>query len=59
MRVKDGVFTLSLMKMTRKHFPLAGYLAGDPKYHIGYYSAMQIHDLIPQPALMEQIVHNL
>jgi predicted transcriptional regulator of viral defense system len=31
-------------------------LAGSAKYYIGYYSAMQLHSLITQPALSEQIV---
>ncbi|WPU92479.1 type IV toxin-antitoxin system AbiEi family antitoxin [Mucilaginibacter sabulilitoris] len=31
-------------------------LAGDAKYYIGYYSAMQLHSLITQPSLSEQIV---
>lgn len=35
---------------------LAEPLAGDAKYYIGYYSALQIHGLITQPSLKEQIV---
>ncbi|MCR9155298.1 MAG: type IV toxin-antitoxin system AbiEi family antitoxin domain-containing protein [Bacteroidetes bacterium] len=34
----------------------ATYLSGSQKHYIGYYSALQIHDLISQPALKEQIV---
>lgn len=37
---------------------LGALLAGDTKYYIGYYSAMQLHSLIIQPALIEQIVTN-
>ncbi len=38
---------------------LAEPLAGDAKYYIGYYSALQIHGLITQPSLKEQIVYDL
>lgn len=31
-------------------------LAGGSKYYIGYYSALQIHGLITQPSLKEQVV---
>jgi predicted transcriptional regulator of viral defense system len=37
---------------------LAPYLVGEAEYYIGYYSAMQLHSLITQPALKEQIVVN-
>jgi predicted transcriptional regulator of viral defense system len=37
---------------------LVPYLIGEAEYYIGYYSAMQIHSLITQPALKEQIVVN-
>ena len=37
---------------------LAPYLVGEAGYYMGYYSAMQIHSLITQPALKEQIVVN-
>jgi predicted transcriptional regulator of viral defense system len=35
---------------------LAEYLVQNAKYYIGYYSALQIHNLITQPSLKEQIV---
>lgn len=35
---------------------LAEPLAGDSRYYIGYYSALQIHGLITQPSLKEQVV---
>lgn len=35
---------------------LAEPLAGEGKYYIGYYSALQIHGLITQPSLKEQVV---
>lgn len=35
---------------------LAGALAGECSHYIGYYSALQIHSLITQPSLKEQIV---
>lgn len=35
---------------------VAGHLVRDARYYIGYYSALQIHNLITQPSLKEQIV---
>jgi predicted transcriptional regulator of viral defense system len=35
---------------------IAQYLVKDAKHYIGYYSALQIHNLITQPSLKEQIV---
>lgn len=35
---------------------LAGHLVSNADYYIGYYSALQIHNLIIQPSLKEQIV---
>ena len=35
---------------------IAGYLIKGADYYIGYYSALQIHDLITQPSLKEQII---
>ena len=63
MRVKDGLFYIipyendPVTFMPDWHL-LADYLVGDAEYYIGYYSAMQIHSLITQPALLEQIVVN-
>ena len=35
---------------------IAECLVNDAEHYIGYYSALQIHDLIVQPSLKEQIV---
>jgi predicted transcriptional regulator of viral defense system len=35
---------------------IAEYIVKDAEYYIGYYSALQIHNLITQPSLKEQIV---
>jgi predicted transcriptional regulator of viral defense system len=62
MRVREGVYYLipyeqdSGMFMPNWHL-LAAPLVQD-NYYIGYYSALQIHQLITQPSLKEQIVTN-
>jgi predicted transcriptional regulator of viral defense system len=61
LRLKSGLYYLiPFDKDPQTFFPnwhtLAQYLADD--YYIGYYSAMQIHSLITQPSLIEQIVVN-
>lgn len=61
MRLKQGVFYIIPYDQDPNAFMpdwhlIAQYLVGDAKYYIGYYSAMQIHSLITQPALKEQIV---
>lgn len=63
MRIKDGLFYIIPFDQNPETFMpdwhfLTQYLVGDAKYYIGYYSAMQIHSLITQPALKEQIVVN-
>jgi predicted transcriptional regulator of viral defense system len=63
MRVKEGLYyTIPYEQDPETFMPdwhlLAQYLTGDASYYIGYYSAMQIHSLITQPALKEQIVVN-
>ena len=63
MRLKDGVYYIIPYEQDSNTFMpdwhlLAQYLVGDAKYYIGYYSAMQVHSLITQPALKEQIVVN-
>jgi predicted transcriptional regulator of viral defense system len=63
MRLKDSLFYIIPYDQDPNTFMpdwhlLAQYLVGDAKYYIGYYSAMQIHSLITQPALKEQIVVN-
>jgi len=63
LRVKEGVYyIIPYDQDPQTYMPdwhlLAGHLVGEAKYYIGYYSAMQIHNLITQPALTEQIVVN-
>ncbi len=63
MRLKEGLFYVIPYEQDPKTFMpdwhlIAKYLIGDADYYIGYYSAMQIHSLITQPALKEQIVVN-
>ncbi|MET3980312.1 putative transcriptional regulator of viral defense system [Mucilaginibacter sp. UYP25] len=61
MRIKDGLFYVIPYETPADEFMpdwhlLAKYLVGNARHYIGYYSAMQIHSLITQPALSEQIV---
>ncbi len=61
MRLKKGVYYIIPYEQDPVTFMpdwhlLAQYIVGDAQYYIGYYSAMQIHSLITQPALKEQIV---
>lgn len=63
MRLKQGLYYIIPYDQDPQTFMpdwhlLTQYLVGDAKYYIGYYSAMQIHSLITQPALKEQIVVN-
>ncbi len=63
LRIKQGVYYIIPYEQDPKSFMpdwhlLAKYIVGDAKYYIGYFSAMQIHSLITQPALKEQIVVN-
>lgn len=61
MRLKDGVYyiipyeTDSDIFMPNWHL-IAEHLVNNAKQYIGYYSALQIHNLITQPSLKEQIV---
>ncbi len=61
MRLKEGVYYIipyesdSVSFMPDWHL-IAEPLAGDVDHYIGYYSALQIHNLITQPSLKEQIV---
>jgi predicted transcriptional regulator of viral defense system len=61
MRLKEGVYYIipyeqnAELFMTDWHL-IAEYLVNDAKYYIGYYAALQIHNLITQPSLKEQIV---
>ncbi len=61
MRVKRGLYyIIPYEKDADKYIPdwhiLAEYLTKDTDHYIGYYSALQIHNLITQPSLKEQIV---
>ena len=61
MRVKRGLYYIIPYEQDAEIFMpdwhlLAEYLVQDAKYYIAYYSALQIHNLITQPSLKEQIV---
>lgn len=61
MRVKRGLYhVIPYEKDPDSFMPdwhlLPEYLVEDGEYYIGYYSALQIHNLITQPSLQEQIV---
>lgn len=61
MRVKDGVYYIIPYEQDSEKFMpewhlLAECLVTSSQYYIGYYSALQIHNLITQPSLKEQIV---
>lgn len=61
MRVKEGLFFVIPYDQDPDTFMpdwhlLGSYLTGKTPYYIGYYAAMQLHSLITQPALKEQIV---
>ena len=62
-RLKKGLYIMMPYDTKREEFfpnwHLTGsILAGDRDYYIGYYSAMQLHDLTTQPSLVEQVVVN-
>ncbi|GHT64435.1 hypothetical protein FACS189451_12050 [Bacteroidia bacterium] len=62
MRVREGIYYIIPFEQNSATFMpdwhlLAEPLAGQP-YYVGYYSALQIHQLITQPSLKEQIVVN-
>lgn len=61
MRLKDGLFYIIPYEEDAESFVpdwhvLAEYLVGGAEHYIGYYSALEIHNLITQPSLKEQIV---
>ncbi len=61
MRVKKGLYCIIPYEMDAVSFvpkwhSLAPHLVGEANYYIGYYAALQIHNLITQPSLKEQIV---
>jgi predicted transcriptional regulator of viral defense system len=61
LRLKDGLFYVIPYEQDAETFvpewhSVAEYLVSDAQHSIGYYSALQIHGLITQPSLKEQIV---
>ena len=61
MRVKRGLYYIIPYEQEPETFMpewylLAEHLVQDANYYIGYYSALQVHNLITQPSLKEQIV---
>ena len=61
MRIKDGLYHLVPYEVDSKnYFPnwhlVAEAIAGKREYYIGFYSALDIHGLITQPSLVEQVV---
>jgi predicted transcriptional regulator of viral defense system len=61
MRLKEGVYYIIPYEQNAEPFMpdwhlIAENLVNDAKHYIGYYSALQIHNLITQPSLKEQIV---
>ncbi|HED06524.1 MAG TPA: transcriptional regulator [Ignavibacteria bacterium] len=61
MRVKRGLYYVIPYEQNPESFMpdwhlLVEHLVRDANYYIGYYSALQIHNLITQPSLKEQIV---
>lgn len=61
MRLKEGVYYIIPYEQNAELFMpdwhlIVEHLVKDAQYYIGYYSALQIHNLITQPSLKEQIV---
>jgi predicted transcriptional regulator of viral defense system len=61
MRLKEGVYYIIPYEQDSESFMpdwhlIAENLVKDADHYIGYYSALQIHNLITQPSLKEQIV---
>ncbi len=61
MRLKEGVYYIIPYEQDAGSFMPDWHIAAecmvkDAQYYIGYYSALQIHNLITQPSLKEQIV---
>jgi len=61
MRLKKGLYYIIPYEQDAASFMpdwhlIAGHLVKDARHYIGYYSALQIHNLITQPSLKEQIV---
>jgi predicted transcriptional regulator of viral defense system len=61
MRLKEAVYCIIPYEQNAELFMpewhlVAEHLVKDAQHYIGYYSALQIHNLITQPSLKEQIV---
>jgi predicted transcriptional regulator of viral defense system len=61
MRLKKGLYYIIPFEQDAENFMpdwhlIAENLVKDAEHYIGYYSALQIHNLITQPSLKEQIV---
>jgi predicted transcriptional regulator of viral defense system len=61
MRLKDGVYHIIPYEQNAEFFMpdwhlIAEQVVNNTNHYIGYYSALQIHNLITQPSLKEQIV---
>jgi predicted transcriptional regulator of viral defense system len=61
MRLKEGVYYIIPYEQNAETFMpdwhlIAEHVVNNVEYYIGYYSALQIHNLITQPSLKEQIV---
>lgn len=61
MRLKEGVYYIIPYEQDAETFMpdwhlIPEFIVKDAQYYIGYYSALQIHNLITQPSLKEQIV---
>ncbi|MDR2814285.1 MAG: hypothetical protein LBB79_06495 [Prevotellaceae bacterium] len=60
MRICDGVYYIIPYEQNSETFMPDWHLLAEPlvqgNFYIGYYSALQIHQLITQPSLKEQIV---
>jgi predicted transcriptional regulator of viral defense system len=59
MRLKEGIYYIIPFEEEANSFMpnwhlIVKYLIKDAKHYIGYYSALQIHNLITQPSLKEQ-----
>lgn len=61
MRLKEGIYHIIPYESDPTSFMpdwhlIAEHLVNDANHYIGYYSALQIHNLITQPSMKEQIV---
>jgi len=61
MRLKKGLYYVIPYEQNKETYMpdwhlIAEYLVKDADHYIGYYSALQLHNLITQPSLKEQIV---